>query len=157
MSIKFQVKALAKNKFDDFISLNDKELANKNAKWIVVDANPRYPCRVSLKDANIGERVLIIPFVHHDEQSPYRASGPIFVREHANTAQVGVNEIPEMLRQRLQSLRAYDKNKMMIGAETVQGIELELAIERLFQHCEVEYIHIHNANPGCFNCSVIRA
>lgn len=34
----------------------------------------------SLEDAPVGEPVLLLPFVHQDSRSPYRASGPIFVR-----------------------------------------------------------------------------
>ena len=39
-----------------------------------------FPCRVSLEDAPVGEEVLLLPFTHQDSRSPYRASGPIFVR-----------------------------------------------------------------------------
>ncbi len=156
MSIEFSIKALSKNQFDDLMGLTDRELASKHAKWITVNTNPGYPCRVSLIDANIGERMLALPFMHHDVESPYRASGPIFVRENANTAELDVNEIPKMLRHRLLSIRAYDSTKIMIGAEVLQGVELELAIDKYFQNSEIEYIHIHNANPGCFNCSVHR-
>ncbi|MFP6808747.1 MAG: DUF1203 domain-containing protein [Pseudomonadales bacterium] len=157
MTTNFQIKAVSKNRFDDFTQLNEVELERKFAKWITVDVNPGYPCRVSLIDAIVGERVLALPFRHHNVESPYRASGPIFVREHAKTAKLEVNEIPEMLRQRLLSVRAYDTTRFMIGAEVVQGVELALAIERQFLNSEVEYIHLHNANPGCFNCSVYRA
>jgi len=68
-----------------------------------------------------------------------------------------INEVPEMLRHRLLSIRAYSSGHLMTGAEVVQGKELESAIDRQFQNMNVEYIHIHNANPGCFSCSVFRA
>ena len=157
MTVKFLIKALSKKKFNDLMGCTDNELVNKHAKWITVDESPCYPCRVSLIDANVGERVLALPFMHHDVESPYKASGPIFVRENAKTAKLDIGEIPEMLRHRLLSVRAYNSEKIIIAAESLEGKALELAIERQFKNSEVEYIHIHNANQGCFNCSVHRA
>ena len=34
---------------------------------------------------------------------------------------------------------------------------LEGVVERLFKQAAVSYLHIHNAGPGCYNCSVVRA
>jgi hypothetical protein len=62
-----------------------------------------------------------------------------------------------MFRHRLLSIRAYDVTAMMIGAEVEKGSELEGAIERLFANESASYLHIHNAQPGCYNCSVVRA
>jgi len=157
MKIDFLIKALPINNFHDLILKNNEELKLLGAAWITVDAEPGYPCRVSLLDAKVGERVLAVSFCHHNVNSPYKASGPIFVREKASIVKLGINEIPKMLRHRLLSVRAYSSQKLMIGSGVVQGTELESAIESQFQNSEVEYIHIHNANPGCFNCSVHRA
>jgi len=157
MTIQFLIKALAKDKFHELMLKDDEELKVSQAVWLTVDTEPGYPCRVSLSDAKIGERVLAQSFCHHNVNSPYRASGPIFVRENAQIAELDINEVPEMLRHRLLSVRAYNSGKLMIAAEVVQGKELESAIDRQFQNRDVEYIHIHNANPGCFNCSVYRA
>ena len=48
---------------------------------VTIDAPHSAPCRVTLQDAAPGEQVLLLPFAHHMAHSPYRASGPIFVRE----------------------------------------------------------------------------
>ena len=45
----------------------------------------------------------------------------------------------------------------MVAARVVEGPELEQAIVDGFDDAEVEYQHIHNASPGCFNCVVRRA
>jgi len=157
MTTKFIIKALPKGKFNEFMRLSDEKLASMHARWQMVDSSPGNPCRVSLIDAKVGEKVLALPFIHHDVDSPYRASGPIFVREHAETVHLGINEIPTMLRHRQLSLRAYDTNKIMIEAGVVQGEDLELFIEKQFNNVCVEYIHIHNAAQGCFHCAVYRA
>ena len=157
MSTKFHLEPLQLSEFLPLFELTDEELHRRSSKWLVADANPDYPCRVSLADAEVGERVLATPFVHHDVQSPYRASGPVFVREIAQTVNLAVNEIPIMFHHRLLSLRAYDSAGMMVGASVIEGTELEKAIVGHFEDRDVEYQHIHNANPGCFNCAVQRA
>jgi hypothetical protein len=77
MQTPFIIKPLSHNTFSHLMQLSQQELAEHHAKWITVDSNPGYPCRVSLAEAEIGERVLAIPFYHHDVDSPYRALGPI--------------------------------------------------------------------------------
>ena len=157
MTIDFRIQAIQKEKFQALLVMNDEELITHHAKWVSVESEPGYPCRVSLEDAKVGEQVLGLSFTHHDVDSPYRASGPIFVRKDAKTASPEINEIPEMFRHRSLSVRAYDTHHYMIDADVVQGQLLKQSIENLFQDKKVEYIHIHNAHPGCFNCAVYRA
>jgi hypothetical protein len=109
-----------------------------------------------LKDAEPGERVILLPYTYHDVASPYRASGPIFVREQAEQTEFGVNEIPELLRSRLLSVRAYDGDGFMIAAEVVDGQQIEEPIGRFFADAKVAYLHVHNARPGCYSCRVDR-
>jgi hypothetical protein len=45
----------------------------------------------------------------------------------------------------------------MCDAAIFQGEDnLIKGINSFFENPEISYIHIHNANPGCFNCSVER-
>ena len=122
-----------------------------------VDEQPGFPCRVSLMDAPVGEHVILTHFQHHDANSPYQSTGPIFVREGAQTAKPPVNEIPMMFHHRLLSVRAYDEAAMMKAAKVVQGKALEETIRSFLVNEAVSYLHIHNAAPGCFNCMVQRA
>jgi len=152
----FQIRALPSERFAPLADMTDAELAAIGARRVVVDGQPGYPCRVSLVDAEPGEMVLLVPFVHHDVDSPYRAGGPIFVRPGAAMAAPAAGEVPSLLRHRLLSVRAYDAGAMMRDAAVVQGRDLEVAIERLFARDEVRYLHVHNAGPGCYNCRVVR-
>lgn len=153
----FQIIALPAERFEALFEQRDAELREIGACRVVVDEKPGFPCRVSLVDAEVGETVILIPFVHHDVASPYRASGPIFVRRLAETASPAVNEVPGMLRHRTLSVRAYDGAGMMMDAAVVNGTEIETPIRRLFADARVSYLHIHNAGPGCYNCRVVRA
>jgi hypothetical protein len=113
MKCDFQLVAAPLEDFTHLFSLMDEELATLGATRMTVDAKPGYPCRVSLMDAEIGERVILTSFKHHDVPSPYKGIGPVFVREAAQTVQLHVNEIPSMFHHRLLSLRAYDKSAMI--------------------------------------------
>jgi hypothetical protein len=153
----FRIVALPAETFRPLFAMDDRSLRERGARRMVADAKPGFPCRVSLVDAEPGERVLLLPFTHLDADSPYRASGPIFVREAAATATPPVNEVPAMLRSRLLSVRAYDRAAMMVAAEVVEGRDLEAAVDRLFADPDVGELHVHNAKPGCFDCRIERA
>jgi hypothetical protein len=101
-----------------------------------------------------GERVLLLPYCHQPGASPYRSSGPIYVRETAGRACPAVGEVPYMLRHRLLSFRAYDQFHMMVGAEVAEGRDLEAVVDGLLEPAGASYIHVHNAKPGCYTCRI---
>jgi Protein of unknown function (DUF1203) len=153
----FQIKALPYNEFENIFSASELELKNIGAIKMIVDEYPGFPCRTSLQDATIGEEVILLPYQHHKTDSPYKATGPIFIRKNAIEATLGVNEIPTMLLHRLLSLRCYNKEGIMINATVVEGEVLSETLQELFTDNEIAYVHIHNAKPGCFNCVAERA
>lgn len=153
----FIIKGLEAAIFGKYLTLDEQELANIDAKWLMATADTGYPCRVSLQDAQRGERLLALPYLYHDVRSLYKASGPIFVRENALTADLKINKIPKMLLQRPQSLRGYDEDHMMVEAAISEGEGLKKAIQNMLNNPKVDYIQLHNANPGCFNCTLQRS
>ena len=157
MKTNFRIVGLPLAQFQPLFPLDNSELAQKGARRLIVDAKPGFPCRVSLQDAEIGERVILVPFVHHDVESPYRASGPIFVRERAKEIQPAPGEIPEVAAGRIMSVRAYNDKGMMINAAVTPGKELQLQIEKFFDDAKISYLHLHNAGAGCYSCRVERA
>jgi hypothetical protein len=157
MSNDFLITPLAAEMFRPLMALDDNALAARGMRRVIADEKPGFPCRVSLEDAEPGERVLLLPFTHHDVDSPYRGTGPIYVREAAITATPRVNEVPALLRTRLLSVRAYDRDAMMVESDVVEGHTLDGVIARLFANPAIAYLHVHNAKPGCFNCRVDRA
>src|SRR5262249_26217348 len=157
MQTNFRIVGLSAAQFEPLHSLNEKQLAAKGARRVPVDAKPGFPCRVSLEDAEIGEHVILLPFAHHDVDSPYRASGPIFVREKATEANLVPGEIPEVVSSRVMSVRAYNTKGMMLSGEVVAGRELEWRINELFANSKISYLHLHNAGAGCYSCRVERA
>lgn len=157
MNTELNITALDHNLFTKYFDMSKAELESIGAYLFVADKNPCYPCRVSLQDAEVGETVLAIPYEHHPVRSPYRSTGPIFIRKGVKTAKLGVNEIPKMLRHRLLSIRGYNSASLMVEGDAAAGEELESVLEKQFENTDVKYIHIHNAGPGCFNCEVKKA
>ncbi len=153
----FRIHALAAEPFAPLFALSDAELRERGIRRLIADGRPVYPCRVSLEDAGEGEHLLLLPHEHHPVDTPYRASGPIYVREAATQAQPGIDEVPALLRSRLISLRAYDAQGMMVAADLGPGTELESGIAALFALERVDYLHLHYAKPGCYACRVARA
>jgi hypothetical protein len=155
--VSFQVSSLPLDQFDPFFTLTDAELPARGAKRYIADRAPGFPCRVSLEDAAPGETVVLVSYQHQPADSPYRAAGPVFVRESARQAAPAANEIPALLRLRTLSLRAYDADGFMVEADVVDGREMEAVIERLLNNPRTQYLHVHFAKPGCYACRIDRA
>jgi len=139
--------------FAPWFALSDAELAACGAKRVIADESPGYPCRVSLADAEVGDEMVLLPFEHHAVSSPYRASGPIYVRRVANERLV-LDRVPDVLARRLLSVRGYDADGMMTRAHVVDGRELASSLDRLVVRHDVAYVHVHYAKPGCYACRV---
>lgn len=152
----FIIKSLDYRDFSRLFLLNDVDLEKEGAVRMKANSYPGFPCRVSLEDAHPGEEVILISYPHHLTDSPYRSSGPIFVRKNAKQITWNRNEIPSMLLHRLLSLRAYDRTGMMKQAIVMDGLDICTGLHLLFDDMEIAYIHIHNAKPGCYNCMAIR-
>jgi hypothetical protein len=143
--------------FQPLFALADAELEAHGARRMVADAPHAAPCRVSLADAEPGERLILLNHRHLDQPaSPYRADGPIFVREVAVEAEAVVGAIPDMLRRRLLSMRAYDADGMMTDADVVNGPELDLRLRAAFLDPAVTEIHLHTARRGCYMARAVR-
>ena len=78
----FQINGLSHEQFAKFFDLTNEQLSAVGAMRCVADESPGFPCRISLEDAAVGDELLLLPYAHHPVASPYRASGPIFVRRH---------------------------------------------------------------------------
>ena len=153
----FQLVGLPAEPFADLFDLSDADLAAHHARRVVASTQPGYPCRVSLADAEVGDELLLLTWPHQPAASPYKASGPIYVRRGALRRTVEPGLIPDYVRSRLMSVRAYDAAHMIVDAAVCEGVLVAAEIERLFGTDETAYIHLHNARRGCFSCRVDRA
>ena len=153
----YRIIGLPLDRFAPLFALSDAELAVRGASRVVADRHPGFPCRVTLEDAEPGERLLLLSYEHQPAASPYRSAGPIFVRETAAATFDRPGTVPPALRTRLLSVRAYDEADMMIDAEVVDGADLDPLLTDLLASPAVAYLHIHNAKRGCFAAQAVRA
>ncbi len=152
----FQICGLNLGHFSHLFGKSAQDLALDGVVRMTVDEKPGFPCRVSLRDVDVGKTVLLMNYEHQSALSPYRSSHAIFVQEWADEADLGKNQIPDVLRIRVISVRAFDASGMMVDADIVDGNELEGMIDRMFSIESVRYLHLHNAKPGCFAARVER-
>ena len=143
-------------RFAPLFDLDDAALAARDMRWMTVDQPVGFPCRLTLEDAPVGERVLLLPWMHQEGRSPYRASGPIFVRPGVTERRRVANELLPYLTRRLLSVRAYDATDDMVDAEVVEGAAAVPLIERFLARDDVSYLHLHFARRGCYACRVDR-
>jgi hypothetical protein len=152
----FLIKGLDPAPFLDLYGMPELDLAKRQILRVCVDAQPGFPDRIEIRDAEPGQTVLLLNYEHLPAANPYRSRHAIYVREGATQAYAG-NEVPPSLRSRVIALRAFDKDDMMVDADLVDGIDIEDLIERMFGRADVLYLHAHYAKRGCFAARVERA
>jgi hypothetical protein len=122
---------------------------------ITVDGEKAYPCRRCLTDGHVNEQMLLLSYDPFLGDSPYSGPGPIFVHKEPCAPYQGTT-VPEQQRRRLLSVRAYDSRHMMVSADVMEGSGLEEVALKMLEDKGVEYLHVHNAKPGCFAVRVER-
>lgn len=152
----FRITGLDPKPFAHLFGLSDEALAAHGAVRYVADSKPGYPDRIAVRDVEIGETLLLVNFVHHDVDNPYRASHAIFVSENATERYDRIDAVPEVLRVRMVSLRAFDAAGEMVDADLVDGREIETLIARFFADPKVAYLHAHYAKRGCYAARIDR-
>ena len=153
----YRIRGLSPEPFQHLYGLSDEALAERGARRCVADAKPGFPDRIELRDAEPGETLLLINHMHQPADTPYRSSHAIFVLEGATKAFDAAGSVPEALRVRPLSLRAFDAGHLMVNAQLVPGEQAEPAIDSFFAHPAVDYIHAHYAVRGCFAARIDRA
>jgi hypothetical protein len=154
--VHFIAHGLSPEPFQELFELSDEELATRRAKRVVADSKPGFPCRISLQDAEPGDEVILTNFIHLPSESPYRSTHAVYVRRAATTAASYSDSVPEMLRSRLLSVRAFDAKDMLVGADVIDGDRVEEVIARFFEDPAVQFLHVHFAKPGCYACRIDR-
>lgn len=153
----FRITGLSPEPFRPLFGLTDQELASRGIRRCIVDSKPGFPDRIEMKDAELGQSVLLLNHVCQPAKTPYRASHAIFIREWATQAYDAVDQVPESMRIRLLSLRAFTDDGMLLDADVADGTAIEPVVNRMFANPKVSYIHVHNAKQGCYSGRIDRA
>ncbi len=153
----FRISGLASREFSQLFGLDDAALSTFGAKRSCVDAKPGFPDRIGLRELEIGESALLVHSTHQPADTPYRASHAMYVAEIDASPFDRVNTVPEVLRTRTLSLRAFDTAHLMTDADLVEGSSVETLIDRFFANPNVAYVHAHYAKRGCYVARIERA
>lgn len=131
--------------------------ASPQAPTYVADAHPGYPCRQCLRDADVGDELVLVSYDPFVVDSPYRSASPIFLHRAPCEPPEDLGALPRQLTARMLSVRAFDSGAMMIDAAVVEGSELDATLERLLAEPGCDHVHVHNAGRGCWATRVDRA
>lgn len=119
----------------------------------VADESPGFPCRQCLRDAEVGEEVVLVsydPFDGLGDDSPYRAASAIFLHRYDCSDRRDPAAVPDQLTQRRLSVRTFDDAAMMLDGRVVHGTDLAATLDEMLGLPGASRAHIHNAGPGCF-------
>lgn len=122
----------------------------------VADAKPGYPCRQCLRDADIGEELILLSFDPFTKETPYRSASPIFIHREDCSDRLDRSPLPRQLADRQLSVRAFDTVELMTNATVIDGGSLPETLEEFFSDETVRSVHVHNATRGCFATVVER-
>lgn len=125
----------------------------------VADESPGYPCRACLRDAAVGEELVLVahdPFAGWAaaESSPYRSASPIYLHRRDCTADLDPAPVPDQLVRRRLSVRVFDERAMMLDGRVVDGVDLATTLDEMAAVPGVAKVFVHNAGPGCFAATV---
>jgi hypothetical protein len=114
------------------------------------------PCRHCLSSSACGEAVLLASYDLPRPKGLYWTPSPIFVHDAACPRYDRVNHIPQIVRERVVSLRSYDANHQCIYdlGIVIDGAEVEDPLRRALADTRTRFVNIHTAKPGCLLCTV---
>jgi hypothetical protein len=149
------ITGLSPEPFTPLFALSDTELAERGARRVTAAADRGFPCRVSLRDADRGDHLILLHHTSHDVATPYRSAYAIYVREGVEPAE-HVDSVPPVFEGRPLGLRGFDAEGMLRGALLALPGEADAKIRELFDRPEIATIHAHNAAHGCFAARIER-
>jgi|SRR5579872_794543 len=123
------------------------------------DAADAYPCRHCLSEACAERGMLLLSHQAEEPRSVYGHPTAIFLCSQACTRFDQLDAIPEIVRDRHVSLRAFKRDGMMLygSNELAEDGGHDAAVRRILAHEEVAFINVHTAKAGCFLCRIVRA
>ncbi|WP_437614939.1 DUF1203 domain-containing protein [Erwinia sp. V71] len=150
--MQYKISGLNAAPFTHLFGQDEGYLKKHGAVRKTVESYPGYPDRISLCDIPPGETALLINHIYQPADTPYFGTHAIYVWEGCTEQGIYINRLPEVMMNRLLSLRGYDENHLIIQADICEGRSAEHLISQFFDDPAVSYIQIHNAKRGCYSC-----
>ncbi len=156
MSTTFRIRALDPGYLDTVRARGKDDFGNDVVVMTNVDAGGT-PLRCCLREAAVGEKVVLIAHRAAPIGGPYVEVGPIFIHAERCAGYETTRSYPHGFRQRQLVFRAYDargrqvENRIAEGGAAAEGV-----IDGLLSKPEVAYLHARNVLAGCFMFTVER-
>jgi hypothetical protein len=147
----YRITGLSPAPFAPLFGKSDPELAELGVERVIADAANCYPDRITMRDAEVGESLLLLNHQHQPAQSPYQSSHAVFVLEGADEMYSAVDEIPPVMIHRLLSLRGFNAADKIADGRVVAGADADATIRDMLRNDDILYIHAHNAGRGCYS------
>ena len=153
----YRIQGLDPDRFQPLFAMDSKALSDNRAHIVEAAAPLGYPCRVTQRDADKGEKLCLVHYVSHDSETAYRNAYAIYVRENAKEAAIFIDEVPPVFMGRPLALRCFNADGMLCAAHLVlPGQDPDAALRGALDNPLVAYIDVHNAAHGCFSARVER-
>jgi hypothetical protein len=123
------------------------------------DADRTYPCRHCLREASARNGMLLLSYQTSKPKSVYGQPTAIFMCASSCERFEQPDTIPDIVRNRLVSLRAFGADGMMIydANQLVDGGDYDAAVRKDFSCADIAFINVHTAKAGCMLCHIERA
>ncbi|HEX4726071.1 MAG TPA: DUF1203 domain-containing protein [Pseudonocardiaceae bacterium] len=153
MTITFRVEAIPATTLDRIRATGRDEAGN--APLARIDEDGGSPLRCCLRDAEPGERMLLIAYTPPGVAGPYAERGPVFVHAEPCAGYPAAHSYPMALGHRTQIVRGYDHDGNMATATIVaDGDAAERELNTILSRPEIRVAHVRNVAAGCYNFAV---
>lgn len=152
----YRIEGLPRAPFEALFTMDDATLAARGARRVTA-TGPGFPCRISLEDASPGDSLILLNYLSHDVETPYRSRYAIYVNEAAVPCPPYVDETPPVFAGRPLGLRGFAADGMLRDAKLALPGGADAAIRALFADPAIDYIDAHNAAHGCFAARITRS
>jgi hypothetical protein len=114
------------------------------------------PCRVCLNTFEEGrEERILFTYQPFQDKTALPAPGPVFVHRDPCSRYDSL-EFPEELRQLPLVLDGHGREGVLVSRERVGDQPVDDVLQRQFSDPRVDYIHLRNADAGCFIARIDR-
>ena len=114
------------------------------------------PCRQCLQTFHIGtEDRLLFTYQPFTDPGALPAPGPVFIHREPCERFDG-SELPQALRPLPLAVESYGANGTLVAQRRVGALAFEAVLQQALEPPEVQYLHLRNAEAGCFIARIDR-
>jgi hypothetical protein len=114
------------------------------------------PCRLCLETFQVGtDERLLFTYQPFSDPAALPAPGPVFIHR-AQCERYDGTRLPEALRPLPLAVEGYGDGGALHVQHRVGTAPFEAVLESVFEHDQVRYAHLRNAEAGCFIARIDR-